>query len=124
MKKAALIAFIAFWAALGFLLVRSVLAPSRVEPGSTSSDAHLVRPIATAELARHARGSDCWIGVRGQVYDVTAYLPSHPAGEQIILPWCGRDATRAFQDLGAGRTHSPRAWRLLERYRVGVMAGG
>ena len=67
-------------------------------------------------VAKHNRADDCWIIVNGKVYDVTPYLPLHPAGARIIVPFCGKDATRVFMN-----THSMRAYRLLERFYIGSL---
>lgn len=120
MKKLALIAFVIFWAVIGGFVLRSLLAPRPSSAVPERAGGRATDIVGALELRRHARASDCWIVVRGAVYDVSTYLPRHPAGEDLIIPWCGRDATQAFTDLGKGATHSARAWRLLEKYRVGT----
>lgn len=121
MKRIAFIAFIVFWATVGTLFVQSMLQPSARPDASAQNIDGLARTITGAELAVHGRETDCWIAVAGEVYDITTYLPQHPAGESVILPWCGRNATRAFDDLGGGRSHSKRARRLLDAYLVGTL---
>ncbi len=37
--------------------------------------------------------------LHGNVYDVTAFLPSHPGGSRIILQLAGRDATAEFDPI-------------------------
>ena len=37
--------------------------------------------VTWEEVQRHNKIDDCWIVARGRVYDVTDYLPYHPAGE-------------------------------------------
>ncbi len=34
--------------------------------------------ITAAELSRHNNASDCWVAIKGKVYDVTAFLYEHP----------------------------------------------
>jgi hypothetical protein len=72
------------------------------------------------DVAAHSRPSDCWIIVRGVVYDVTSFLESHPGGPLLILSVAGGDATQAFAAPG----HSTRAVEQLLSMRVGVLAGG
>jgi len=48
------------------------------------------------ELAHHSTPDDCWIAVRGKVYDVTRYLDFHPGGRDVLTAHGGRDATAAF----------------------------
>ncbi len=45
--------------------------------------------ISRAELAKHNTQSDCWIGYKGTVYDVTSWLPRHPGSAGAIAPFCG-----------------------------------
>lgn len=73
------------------------------------------------EVSRHNRADDCWMVIRGQVYDFTGYLPNHPTPPKIILPSCGTDATQAYDTKNAGRPHSPYADSLLPKYRIGVL---
>jgi cytochrome b involved in lipid metabolism len=80
------------------------------------------RIVGAAELARHASGADCWMAIRGAVYDLTRYLPDHPSEPEIIEPWCGREATRAYETKLRGRPHSARADEMLERLRIGIAA--
>ncbi|VVC00064.1 Cytochrome b5-like Heme/Steroid binding domain protein [uncultured archaeon] len=45
--------------------------------------------ITAAQLAQHNSASDCWVAYKGEVYDVTQFLPVHPGGEAKILQFCG-----------------------------------
>lgn len=77
-----------------------------------------------AQVAQHATRSDCWMAIRGQVFDFTAYLPQHPADPAVFLAWCGKDATQAFETKNKGRPHSPYAEQLLPKYRIGRLGKG
>lgn len=76
------------------------------------------------EVRAHARARDGWIVVCGRVFDVTAFVSSHPgfhnAGQVstaiAIALALGTDATEAF---GA---HSRRAWTQLGDFQIGVLA--
>ncbi len=48
-------------------------------------------------------------------------LPDHPSEPELILPWCGKEATQAWRTKGKGHPHSPRANQLLEKYRIGTL---
>lgn len=37
----------------------------------------------TAEVAKHATKEDCWLMIKGKVYDVTGWGADHPGGEVI-----------------------------------------
>jgi cytochrome b involved in lipid metabolism len=80
------------------------------------------QPIPAAELASHAFPEDCWMAIRGGVYDLTAYLPEHPSGPDLLQPWCGKEATLAYDTKTKGRPHSAYADELLAKYRIGTFA--
>lgn len=71
------------------------------------------------DVARHARAEDCWMAIGGEVYDITPYAPRHPAEPEVLLSWCGREATHAYLTKLGERAHSARADGLLAQYRVG-----
>ncbi len=77
------------------------------------------RVIGSAELAKHASAQDCWMAIRGAVYDVTPYLPQHPTPPEVINTWCGKEATEAYNTKGAGRPHGNATDKMLDRYRIG-----
>ena len=115
MKKLVFSAFIAFWASTGTLVTLQVLATDQSEK-STKADR-----ISADELAAHSTEKDCWIAVEGKVYDITAYVPSHPAPPAVLLDWCGKEATKGMRTKGYGRDHSPTAWKMLDDYLVGEL---
>jgi len=51
------------------------------------------------EVAKHNTKRDCWIVIRGMVYDVTDFLKIHPGGSNIIISVSGEDATEYFEEL-------------------------
>ena len=82
--------------------------------------------ISAQEVAKHSSSSDCWIIISNKVYNVSSYLRSHPGGAGTITPYCGKDATHAFdtKDLGgSGANHSSRAYNHLDSIYVGDLAG-
>lgn len=72
------------------------------------------------EIALHDNKDDCWLAIKGKVYDVTAGIEKHPGGE-AILEGCGIDATELFttRPMGSGTEHSPEAYSYLENYYLG-----
>jgi hypothetical protein len=120
MKKLVYTVFVAFWAAIATLVVLNALSP----------DANEERPRAEAgpdglagysltEVAEHDTLEDCWMVIEGVVYDISDYVPRHPAPPRVLAPWCGREATEGMRTKGDSSDHSARAWRMLERYRLG-----
>ncbi|PUU78544.1 FMN-dependent dehydrogenase-domain-containing protein [Tuber borchii] len=51
------------------------------------------------DVAAHSGPKDCWIIIKGTVYDVTEFLPQHPGGAEIILSYAGDDATGAYESF-------------------------
>lgn len=60
----------------------------------------------------------CILTISGARYDVTDYLRDHPGGSSRIIPFCGKDATTAFQTQGGEGSHSGIAKETLEKYRL------
>jgi len=69
-----------------------------------------------ADVAKHNTQTDCWIILNNtEVYNVTPYLSLHPAGAGPITPFCGANATTAFNNVG----HSASAVGLEATYLIG-----
>jgi cytochrome b involved in lipid metabolism len=50
--------------------------------------------ITLDEVKAHAAHGDCWIIVRGKVYDVSKFMEKHPGGADLLLDnSSGKDAT-------------------------------
>lgn len=77
--------------------------------------------ITAEELKNHATPENCWMAIRGKVYDLSAYLPEHPSRPDIIQSWCGMEATHAYNTKSKNREHSARADEMLEKYRIGML---
>mmetsp|Transcript_97253 Transcript_97253/g.208653 ORF Transcript_97253/g.208653 Transcript_97253/m.208653 type:complete len:140 (-) Transcript_97253:124-543(-) len=75
--------------------------------------------ITQAELKRHGLHTDCWIAVHGLVYDVTAFMPDHPGGSQLIEDVGGMDASAEFEDA----LHSAVARKEPKMVFKGVLEG-
>lgn len=118
MRRLYIVSTVTFWAAVIAFMGGSAFAPQPEQAGSGAAD----RTIPLSELSRHASPASCWMAIRGVVYDVSAYLPKHPSRPSVIEPWCGRDATEAYNTKTKGRPHSPNADALLDGYRIGQFA--
>src|SRR5690606_2755116 len=60
--------------------------------------------------------------IEGIIYDISSFVDEHPGGRSLIESAIGKDATTSFN--GGVYDHSNAARHLLERMRVGVVAGG
>jgi salicylate hydroxylase len=72
------------------------------------------RRVTPAELALHATFEDCWIVIRGKVYDLSEWKDRHPGGPFVARMYAGKDATAEFGDF-----HSPAAERHMANFCVG-----
>lgn len=116
MRRFAYSAFVAFWSSVATLLTIAALTPDG------TSDAEQALPVITLdELAVHDGIESCWLAIEGRVYDVSEYLPTHPAPPDVLLPWCGREASDGMRTKGYGRDHSPAAWAMLDDYAIGTL---
>lgn len=115
MRRLAWTCFVGFWAC-----VLTLLAAGRLAPGpEPQADESSMRGITAQELAEHDSAEDCWMAIRGMVYDLTGYIPAHPTPPAVMVQWCGKEATEAYQTKGYGRPHSTMADAALGRYQVG-----
>ncbi|WP_027328772.1 cytochrome b5 domain-containing protein [Marinimicrobium agarilyticum] len=115
MKKTVFAAFIAFWSSVGTLLALFALTPTvTLAEGETE--------YSLEDVAGHDSLEDCWMAIRGKVYNFTDYIPKHPAPPMVIEPWCGREATEGMTTKGYGRDHSPAAWESMGAYQVGILS--
>lgn len=120
MNKMAYTAFVAFCSSMATLFTVYALA---TEPPAAEQGDAAPRLITPEELARHDSEESCWKAIDGKVYDVTEYIPEHPAHPSVILDWCGRESTGAWKTKGYGRPHSSKAHQMLEEYRIGTLRG-
>ncbi len=77
--------------------------------------------FTTEEVSKHNSASDCWLIIRGEVYDVTNYLALHPTSPGAIEPWCGSIANDGMETKGIGVDHSEEAYNLLSQYLIGKL---
>jgi cytochrome b involved in lipid metabolism len=49
------------------------------------------------DLARHNTASDCWVGLHGNVYDLTKYAQRHPGGARVVTQLAGMDGTSEYR---------------------------
>ena len=70
-----------------------------------------------AEVRKHNTPEDCWLIAHGRVYDVTAFLSQHPAGDRSIMRHAGTDSTIDFD------FHPHHAQKLWAPYMLGYLEG-
>ncbi|MFY0989850.1 cytochrome b5 domain-containing protein [Halomonas sp. C05BenzN] len=114
--KVAYSAFVAFLASLLTLLSINALSSDEARDVADGE-----RRITLDELAEHDTAEHCWKAIHGKVYDITDYVPDHPTPEAVILAWCGREATEAWENKRPGVPHSPGAEARLAPYLIGTL---
>ncbi|QSA97471.1 cytochrome b5-like heme/steroid binding domain-containing protein [Methylococcus sp. EFPC2] len=118
MLRLYLSATVVFWLLVSAFWAGSLWQLPSQEGTAVSAD----KAISPTELVKHALPGNCWMAIRGSVYDLTAYLPEHPSLPDMIEPWCGKVATEAYETKTKGRQHSSYADELLAKYRIGSLA--
>ncbi|OUS47868.1 cytochrome b5 [Ostreococcus tauri] len=89
----------------------------RVDGGVGDVDTR--RTISLEELRRHNTRNDCWIGLRGRVYNLTAYVEYHPGGAAVLEQSFGTDATALFDKYHKWVNGE----YIMRATQVGVMPG-
>lgn len=118
MRRLYLASTLTFWLLVAGLWIGSLVSPPPLRAAQT-----IEKSYGVTELAGHSSPGDCWMAIRGGVYDFSAYLPEHPSRPGMLEPWCGKEATEAYNTKAKGRPHSPYADELLLRYRIGRFVG-
>ena len=89
-------------------------AESTITPSQTTSVS-----LTLQEISKHNTAADCWMIISNKVYNLTSFLPVHPGGMGLILPYCGKDGTNAFDTKNSGTPHSSTANNILNSYYLG-----
>ncbi len=77
--------------------------------------------LTVSEVTKHNTKDDCWQIIENNVYNVADYLNTHPGGADIMIPYCGQDATQAFLTKDGQGSHSPKAYQALEPLKLGPL---
>jgi len=103
-------------------LKKSVEAPVASVPTVPIKPIQANTSLTSTTVATHSTKSSCWLIINNKVYDVTQYIPFHPGGQSTITPYCGKEATNAFNTKGGGgSSHSSNANSLLANYYLGTI---
>lgn len=104
--------------------------PSGLSPQSNTEQTNgaTEQSFTTTQVKQHNTESDCWTIISGNVYDLTAYIPRHMGGDEILRA-CGSDATTLYtqrrtdsgETVGSGTPHSSSAENLLSSFLKGKL---
>ena len=94
------------------LILSAVLLAASVAHAQTTT-------YTAADVAQHATAADCWMIMNtNKVYNLTAFLTIHPAGANVMLPYCGKNGDPGFASV----PHSSHAVALEATYLIGSLA--
>lgn len=81
------------------------------------------KKIKVKEIITKNSEKECWMVINQVVYDLTKYIPLHEmhAPKEILTKYCGKDGTKAFANKGNNKDHSKDAYKLLEKYKIGIL---
>ncbi len=108
MKKELSISIVIAVILIGIVIVNNKQSSTKMTPTPTPTTTinNPTSSITTLEIKKHNSATDCWIVVKGNVYDVTSYLSIHPGGSEEVIKTCGTDASVAYDAIKEGRGHS------------------
>lgn len=76
-----------------------------------------IRRFRPSELIIHNTKEDCYLAIKGKVFNCTAYLPFHPGGKTQLMRGAGKDATELFNKVHPWVN----AERILDKCFVGYL---
>ena len=94
-------------------------------PTASATPTATPTPVATtsgytmAQVAANNSAKSCWAVIEGSVYNLTAWINSHPGGMGAIISLCGTEATSSFKGRH-GNQSRPAA--QLSSYLLGPLA--
>jgi cytochrome b involved in lipid metabolism len=101
------------------------LSAAGASSGSSSSGAlpgtGTTAALTSAEVQKHNTGTDCWSVIKGEVYDLTAYVKDHPGGANLIKAICGKDGSTSFASQHAD---AAKPKNILAAFALGPLASG
>jgi cytochrome b involved in lipid metabolism len=92
------------------------------QPAASASAGGSSASLNASDVAIHGTADSCWLVISNKVYDVSSYLNQHPAGAGAIIPYCGKEATAAFDGSSGGHAHSGSARKLLDSFYIGNLS--
>jgi hypothetical protein len=119
MRKLYLSTTVIFWLLVSAFWAGSLWLPPAEESVAVAAE-KVIAPERTgqARIARQLLDGDS----RPRSMMSAPICPSIRRVPSVVLPWCGKEATEAYDTKTKGRPHSAYADELLARYRIGSLA--
>lgn len=100
--------------------------PSVGDEGANTQPTGTTTPIVSsttktftlADIAAHPDATSCYTAIRGNVYDLTAWISEHPGGSNQILKICGKDGSAAFTKVHSGDMQPE---KMLATFQIGIL---
>lgn len=129
MKKLTFVSLFIFWAVIVSILTtglilrdnKNIIPNGQVNGINGVVDLPSGLVLTVGEVSKHNSGSNCWMIINNKVYDLTSFLNSHPGGASVMILYCGKDGTRAYntKDKIMSKAHSQTADNLLASFYIG-----
>lgn len=137
LSRIVVINFIFFLVVLYFLNKQPALSKAQLDikktgpsiatttPISNPESSKIIEPSPTppdlfSQIGEHNTRSSCWFIIDGRLYDITPFFGSHPGGDEIMLRYCGTDASNGYHTKGqmVPADHSDSAKEMLKQYLI------
>mmetsp|Transcript_56857 Transcript_56857/g.133590 ORF Transcript_56857/g.133590 Transcript_56857/m.133590 type:complete len:272 (+) Transcript_56857:79-894(+) len=79
--------------------------------------------VSFEEVEKHTSKDDAWLILFGEAIDVTQFIPVHPGGEEMMLMYLGKDATKDWQQIHQPDSLEKHAALLRKVGKVKVSSG-
>jgi 4-hydroxysphinganine ceramide fatty acyl 2-hydroxylase len=79
-----------------------------------------MQPLPTVQPSDLADRTRCLVTLGNNVYDVTAFLPDHPGGSDLIEAFRGKDVKVMMADEPS-HDHSDAAYEILSEFLIGYL---
>ena len=100
-------------------VLRGAAATPAATPTATPTPSATTSGYTMAQVSANNSAKSCWAVIEGSVYNLTAWINSHPGGSGAILSLCGTEATSSFKGKH-GNQSRPAA--QLSGYLLGPLA--
>ncbi|HCC84406.1 MAG TPA: hypothetical protein DEP87_01880 [Candidatus Pacebacteria bacterium] len=77
--------------------------------------------ISLTDLAKHSQPEDCWVALKGNVYNLSTFISKHPGGAKAIETNCGKDGTEVFETRYGKGPHQAAALLVIAALKVGTL---
>ena len=104
----------------GVFLLFGCLSGQQSPPPDIPKTNVTLKIYSMGEISQHNVQGNCWLIIHNQVVDVSDFT-KHPGGDAYV-PYCGKEATTAFETKGGDGSHSNRAKNMIETYVIGQLA--